>query len=151
MKVKFQGTVAFEGLSGDIQVDVVESIVSITGEDPDEVRAALENGTVLPVVLVNPKTLMDKSSPRAISERVVDKYIEEWASGIRFPPIVIDSSTKVDPLIEGGHRTAAAVDAGIPLIRAIDLAGIRVVKVRSGVSEPGLEVYEVYDFKWARR
>jgi hypothetical protein len=51
--------------------------------------------------------------------------------GVKFPPIVIDSSKgQVSALIEGRHRTEGAILAYKKRILAIDLANIHVTTKR---------------------
>jgi stage III sporulation protein SpoIIIAA len=145
MKVQRIGEVSYADLDEETQTDVALSIGFKTGEiqgDYDEdgleaVRIGLDNGpSLLPLVLVDPKALLKASPGRSISKVAVRKYVLEMSSGVEFPPVVIDSSLKKDILIEGGHRTSAAVRSGLETIKAIDIADIRVAK-----QEDGLETY----------
>ena len=150
MKVQRIGEVPYDELSEDIQTDVALAIGWATGEiegDEDdagieEVRAGLDNGTVLPLVEVDPKALLKSSPGRRTSKPVVRDYADEMGAGTEFPPVVIDSSLKKNVLIEGGHRTSAwnvtraAARAGLDVIKAIDIAGVKV-----GKQGDGLEIY----------
>jgi hypothetical protein len=142
LKLKKIGEVEFDDISEDSGEDIIRSIAQLTKEDEEEVQATLENGTLLPLVLVSPVELMERTEGIPVSGSVVDEYAEEWDSGTRFPPVIINSVSEKDALIEGAHRTASAIQAGIGMIEAIDIADIRVVTIK-GV--------KVYDFKHARR
>lgn len=120
--------------------DVVEAIHEVTGEDYDEVRAALSNGTVLPLVEVAP---VDVRPPLGgVSRDVVGRYARDLRKGAVFPPVVVDSSRRPPrrPLLEGRHRTLAALWAGVAKIDAFDLAAIRVAGF--GFEGKTLERYE---------
>lgn len=143
VKISRIGEVSYDELSEDIQTDVALAIGWATGEiegDEDdagleEVRAGLENGSVLPLVEVDAKALLKSSPGRRTSKPVVREYADEMEGGTEFPPVVIDSSLKKNNLIEGGHRTSAAAKIGA-VIKAIDIAGVRI-----GRQGDGLETY----------
>lgn len=128
------GNVVFTDLEPEIQDDVVASLATDVFDEPeDDVRAGLENGpAALPLILVDPNDIYDGS--RNVSESVVEAYAQSFREGDEFPPVVIDSSRPgAIALLEGGHRTAAAVDARVPRIVALDLAGARIVKTPEGL------------------
>lgn len=143
MKIKRVGEVPYADLDEETATDVALSIGFKTGEiegDEDdagleEVRTGLENGAILPLVEVNAKALLKSSPGRRTSKPVVWSYADEMDAGTEFPPVVVDSSLKKNNLIEGGHRTSAAAKIGA-VIKAIDIAGVRIRK-----QEDGLEVY----------
>lgn len=137
VKAKHVRSEDFEDLDGDTQEDVVRGITALTGEYEEDVRERLDLGARLNIVLANPKILMEKTPGYPVNSEVYAEYLDAWLSGANFPPVIIDSSKKDDPLIEGGHRTASAADANVGMIQAVDLAGLRVVE-RNGVN--------VYDF-----
>lgn len=123
MKVERIRSENFDNLRGDTQADIVRAISSRTGKFEEDVWAKVGGvGIRVNVVLVSPKKLLAKTPGYPINDDVVNEYIEAWASGADFPPIIIDSSAK-EPLIEGGHRTVSAARAGVKKIRAVDLAG----------------------------
>lgn len=135
-RIRPLGSVPYDELPGDIQHDVVAAVAVLTKEDEDEVRIGLENGpSMLPLVGVSPNAIFDAN--RSVSEPVVEAYAQALREGTKMPPVLIDSSrAPILALIEGGHRVAAAVHAGVPEISAIDLAAPRIVK------REGLESYE---------
>ncbi len=134
------GFIRYDQLDDETRFDVRASIQRLTGEDLDDIEVGLQNGpAVLPLVLVDPRVVWKKLPPRrrAASPTAVRVYKEVWLQAEEFPPIVIVSDAKPPHhLQEGFHRTASAIEAKIPLVKAIDLAGIRVVKM-----ENGLETY----------
>lgn len=143
MKIKRIGEVPYADLDEETATDVAMSIGwktgEIEGEEDDagleEVRAGLDNGSILPLVEVDAKALLKSSPGRRTSKPVVRDYADEMEAGTEFPPVVIDSSLKKNILIEGGHRTSAAAKIGA-VIQAIDIAGVRVRK-----QGDGLELY----------
>jgi hypothetical protein len=133
--IKRIGEVSYDELDSETKDDVVHSIMAIT--DEEDVRIGLENGpSVLPLVAVDPTLIY--SHRQGFSEDIAEDYANFWRRGAAFPPVVIDSS-RVPPLIEGRHRIAAAVKAGIRKIVAIDLAGVHVKKTPDG--------FETYGFR----
>jgi hypothetical protein len=141
-KVDKIGEVAFTELPGDIQSDVRASVAHLTGEDEEDVKIGLENGpAMLPLVEVDPESIFDPN--RAVSELAVESYVAALVAGVGMPPVVVDSSK--DPaaaLMEGGHRTAAAVEARLKKIVAVDVAQPRVIKTEEGL--------ETYSFRLSR-
>jgi hypothetical protein len=143
MKVRRVGEVPYADLDEETATDVALSIGwktgEIEGEEDDagleEVRAGLDNGTILPLVEVDAKVLLKSSPGRSTSKSVVREYAHQMDAGTEFPPVVIDSSLKKNNLIEGGHRTSAAAKLGA-IIKAIDIAGVRIRK-----QQDGLELY----------
>lgn len=139
-KVKKIGTVSFSGLPSEIQEDVVASIRTVTQDVFSDIWGALEKA-ILPLVEVDPSQIYDPN--RRTSEMTEEAYAKAMKKGVDFPPVIIDSSVgPAAALIEGGHRTAAAESIGLEKIKAIDIAGVRIVK---------LDGVETYDFKLARR
>lgn len=139
-RVKSWGNISYEDLSPESRDDVISSIAYITGESEDEVKVGLENGpALLPLVFVSPKLIYFEEG-RGRSKRTVEQYAAGWSRGDEFPPVTIDSSKSLPyALIEGGHRVASAILAGVAKILAIALAGVRVVKTPEGL--------ETYGFK----
>lgn len=124
-KVRKVGDIRFDELDAEIQTDVVASLAYVLAPwrrspNPDiqmtsfqeEVLTLLANGpAVLPLVEVSPEAIFDPN--RGVSRNVVENYLEAMGEGDDFPPVVIDSSKPPAlALLEGGHRTAAAVEAG---------------------------------------
>ena len=126
--MKPKGSLQFNDASPEVQDDVVAVISGdpeSSNEDALEVREILSNGATLPLVSLQPKSMVSVLSRRGMSRTVVEKYSQAWKNGADFPPIVIDSRKKI---IEGGHRAAGAILAGIPRIMAINVAGARIVE-----------------------
>jgi hypothetical protein len=154
MKIRDIGEISYSELDPDIQTDVANRIgfkrgeiteeEIIGGEEPDsliDIKIMLENGpSVLPLVAVNPKQLLDASPTRGISEVAAREYA--GIPGSEFPPVIIDSDRKKTVLQEGGHRTRAAVLRGDKEITAIDIAGARIVPYKWRG-----EVLETFAFK----
>jgi hypothetical protein len=154
MKVRDTGEISYDDLDAETKADVAYAIGFKTGEVRKEnaedwltdVTIGLENGPcLLPLVAVDPATLLKASPGRPISRVAARKYASQMVAGAGFPPIVIDSDKRKDILIEGGHRALAATMAKIPEIPAIDIAGARIVFVGKGV-----ERFSIYDFKRRR-
>ena len=89
-------------------------------------------GAELLLVSVAPRDLWGKYAFDVSDEwnqGVIQEYADRMREGVRFPPVVIDSSLwddlDVTPLCEGVHRTVAAAEAGKRRIEAIDVAGWR--------------------------
>lgn len=123
--VKPSGKVPFVDLDEETQDDVVIGIKVVTGDFKDHIRIRLENGSVLPLVKVDPLEISDPN--QNISEGRAEDYADAMRDGAKFPPIIIDSSKgQVAALIEGRHRTEGAILARKKRILAIDLAGIQI-------------------------
>ena len=140
LRVKLAGKVPYDQLDDDTRYELPEVIARSTEEDPAEVLAGLSNGAVLPVVEVDPKQLLKAyRGYRTVSRAVVREYKRAWlAGGATFPAIIINTSDIENLIEEGGHRTTSAAEAGVRLIRAVDVAGARVVK-----TPEGLETYDL--------
>lgn len=139
VKVAPAGSVSWLALDEQTRDDVVFSVVDITGEDWEDVKAGLLNGPAkLPLVMVKPASIFRKSWSVGLTDDVVKAYADYWRDKNEFPPVVIDSSRR-PPLLEGRHRTTSAVKARVKEIVAIDLAGIHVMKTRDGLETYGFQ------------
>jgi hypothetical protein len=139
------GEAAFSDLKADTQEDVALRLATTMNLGSDEVLVLLDNGTILPLVYVKPAQL----GTWPVSEAAVEEYAEVWRTGEdRFPPIVVDSSNREEPLQEGGHRTVAAREVGIEWIKAIDIAHPKIVRRKDPYSG---RFYEVIEFEPRKR
>lgn len=139
-RVKEIGSVRFLELPSEVQDDVVASIREVTQDIFFHIPGALEKA-ILPLVEVDPSQIYDPN--RRTSEILEKAYAKAMREGVDFPPVIINSDfMPAAALIEGGHRTAAAESIGLKKIKAIDIAGVRIVD---------LDGVETYDFKRARR
>lgn len=128
-------------LDDDTKDDVVSALRYLSWRDVRKIEPDLESA-ILPLVEVNPEVIFNADRP--VDKERVEKYVEEWKSGTEFPPVVIDSSkSPFLALVEGGHRTASAVQAKKKRILALDLAGHRLNELDDD--------RWVYDFQRARR
>lgn len=115
------GQAIFDELDTDAQEDVVQCVGRKLGVPPSDVKKRLR-GTQIPVYLVDPETLIGDEG-RDVRTEDVKQYGEMLSSDLTsMPPVLIDSESLEYPLCEGGHRTVAAIEAGIPKIYAIDVA-----------------------------
>lgn len=123
--------VDYETIPPELQEDIAYSIQEFMGEDYDEIKVGLENGSKIPMVEVDPAKIAFR--PWKISKKAVETYVRLYKSGSDFPPIVIARGK----LLEGGHRLRAALAMKVKRVWAFDLTGVKVVK-----SQDGLEIYK---------
>ena len=128
--------VSFNDLDPETKGDVVLAVSETTGEDPEDVRIGLENGPAqLPVVRMDPK-MVSFGTTRGFSAPTVTKYAAAMRSGAAFPPIIVKRRRGKWILWDGGHRLKAAIRAGVPTVKALDVTDPRVT-----VTSEGLETY----------
>lgn len=121
--VKMVGVVPWGDLDEETKADVIVGIREVTGD----YNYGLENGTLLPLVKVPPLEISDPN--QRMREGLAETYADKMKGGVQFPPVIIDSSKgQVAALIEGRHRTEAAILAMKKWILAIDLSGIRIAQ-----------------------
>lgn len=116
------GLVPWEDLDSEVQEDVLISIKTRTGIPKDYTRKRFDSEPPL-LQLVNVDPLEIEDPNQNLSEGLIEDYAQAMKRRRKFPPVIIDSRLgPVVALIEGRHRTAAAIMARKPRILAIDIA-----------------------------
>lgn len=126
------GAISFEDLDTDSQEDVAQCVAAKLGVPIADVRPRLL-GRMIPVFLADPEMLIGEEG-RDVRIHDVEEYAKLLSEDIRsMPPVVVDSENLEYPLCEGGHRTVAAIDAGLPRIAVIDVA-LAYIDLHDGIS-----------------
>ena len=114
--------VPWEDLDEDVRDDVLVSIKTRTGAPKDYIRQRLDaEPPLLQLVNVDPLEIEDPN--QNLSEGLIEDYARAMKRRRKFPPVIVDSRLgPVNALIEGRHRTAAAIMARKDRILAIDIA-----------------------------
>lgn len=122
METRPIGTVRYVDLDKDTRHDVAESVSRKLGVSEPEAARILKEMGELTLIAVPPKDIWPELGHPLDGERV-EKYADAMEEGEDFPPIIIDSSDR-KPLVEGFHRTAAAMEVDLEEVAAIDIAEV---------------------------
>lgn len=127
LEMERAGVALFDNLDTDAQEDIVQCVGNKLRFPKSDISKVLR-GMGIPVWLVDPTKLIGDEG-RSVRTEDVREYRRLLSRDLRsMPPVLIDSDSEAQeyPLCEGGHRTVAAIEEGLPRILAIDVGGVRI-------------------------